>query len=54
MKAWKCAGRYGDGHGDWVVESDDGVFEILTEQEYQKKYGVSDGTVADGSIKAAL
>jgi hypothetical protein len=54
MKAWKCAGRYREGHGDWVIESDDGSFSILTEQEYQKQYGGKNGTMATGSDTTTL
>jgi len=54
MTAWKCAGRYGESSGDWVIESDSGAFTILTEEEYQKTYGVEHGTVADGSTPKAL
>ena len=54
MKAWKCAGKYGDGHGDWVIESDTGAFSIISESEYQKQYGGDNGAMADRSDTATL
>ena len=54
MRAWKCAGKYGDGFGDWVIESDAGAFSIISEVEYQKRYGGNNGAMATRGDTATL